>query len=180
MNRLKKIATLLLIALATLTTSFLVLPTHAAPLSDSHSPFLDTQTPTRVPTPIGSNATESLAATRPGRCEVPPLWWYLGEQRFAAKCKKKQRETGTLTLTPHLSRSGLMSLFVEWRFVGNGKIRFRCMGPISYFYDTDNLVPHTYAMQSKPGINLHSVHIRTAPYAWLGLDISTSSACDAP
>ena len=172
----KKFARLVLGGIVAMFAAFLVLPIHAAPdlRNDSRAPnlFAPTLIPTRPP-----NETETIGATRPGRCEVPILWWYLAELKTERKCSPRKRERGTLEMTPHLPRNGLMSLLVEWRILANGKLKFKCTGPISFVHVNDNMTPHTYSIRTKPGENLVSVNIYTYPYGWLGLERNATSAC---
>jgi hypothetical protein len=180
MNYRKKVVVLLVIALVLLTTVLLTLPTYAAPADESRTRVIYAQVPTRVPTPAASNGTDAIASTRPGRCEVPVLWRYLGELRFDTKCKKKQRERGTLDLQPRLGKGELMMLLVEWRSVSEGKIQFKCTGILAYEYPDSNLVHHLYSVRTKPGENLHSVRIFSNPYNWTDLYAETTSECVKP
>lgn len=123
---------------------------------------------------------ESIAATRPGRCEVPILWWYLAELQTTTKCRKPLREVGTLEMKPQLPRGGGMSILVEWRMRRNGETVFRCTGPIPYFYNTDNLVTHAYTLKTRRGVNLISANIYTYPYGWISLERQATSVCEAP
>ncbi len=174
----KKIALRVLGGIVVIFAAWFAAPTNAAPdwRNDSRAPklFAPTLIPTRAP-----NDTEMIVATRPGRCEVPILWWYLAELKTERKCSQRKRERGTLEMTPYLPRNGLMSLLVEWRILANGKLKFKCTGPISFVHVNDNMTPHTYSIKTKPGENLVSVNIYTYPYGWLGLERNATSTCIA-
>ena len=173
----RKFASLVLFSALVLGVILFALPTHAANDLNKNRDAPKLFVPTRVATPTASNALESITATRPERCEVPALWWYLAQLKTTTKCNKSQREVGTLELTPQLPRSGAMALLVEWRILANGKIKFKCTGPITYFFGTDHLTPHSYSVRTKPGENLVSVNVFVYPYGWLDLARNATSAC---
>ncbi len=173
----KKLASFVLFSALMLGAVLFALPTHAANDGNKNRDAQKLFVPTPVATLTAANAIESITATRPERCEVPALWWYLAQLKTTTKCNKSQREVGTLELTPRLPRNGAMALLVEWRTLANGKIKFKCTGPITYFFGTDNLTPHSYSVQTKPGENLISVNVFVYPYGWLDLARNATSAC---
>jgi hypothetical protein len=66
---------------------------------------------------------------------------------------------------------------VEWQIKRNGKIRFRCTGPKTLFYNDSNLREQIYKFTAKPGTDIQAVNLYVTVYGWSNLEWRTTNRC---
>ena len=93
------------------------------------------------------------------------------------KCKLQKSEQAVLRITPTLDKTQPMALYIEWQSRNQDAILFRCTGPMTWNYETDNLRDHYFRYTTKPRVDLQAINLYVTVNGWTELNREATAVC---